>query len=100
MSFSEALTRAQRGAVLLDPNWRSRIDVVRLDLHNAQDCVLGQLYGGFFRGLHALNLTDLDALRMGFESSTDPDAFVADPTLPTYAELRDAWRTLVAGVLL
>lgn len=94
MSYSEALIRAQRGAVLLDPNWRSRIDVVRLDMFHPGYCVLGQLYGNYLYGLRALELSNLDALRLGFESPDD-----SDPTKPTYAELRDAWRTLVAGVL-
>lgn len=102
MSYSEALIRAQRGAELLDekkPQWRSHINVGRLDMFHPGYCVLGQLFGDYLYGLRALELSDLDALRLGFESSNDSDAFVADPTKPTYAELRDAWRTLAAGVL-
>jgi hypothetical protein len=35
-------------------DWRSRVDVDRLDLDSVVDCVLGQVFGGYATGLRAL----------------------------------------------
>lgn len=38
--------RVKAGAKLLDermPDWRDKIDVRRLDMHEANDCILGQI---------------------------------------------------------
>lgn len=51
--------RVRRGAAMLDRrvarhpgsvvrNWRNKIDLTRLNLLNAKDCILGQLYGNFY----------------------------------------------------
>ena len=52
--MSETVTRA---AALLDraaPGWENTINTETLDLHTVDNCVLGQVYGNFFRGYAAL----------------------------------------------
>lgn len=44
-------------ATVLDewrPNWRDELDWDRLDLSSAKDCILGQLFGGYTKGLTIL----------------------------------------------
>jgi hypothetical protein len=58
----------ERSAALLDqemPGWESRIDLDRLDICDASNCVLGQVYAsrryhysGWSRGLELLGFTD------------------------------------------
>lgn len=50
-----------RGAALLDkhnPDWRTKIDVNKLDVMCGDYCILGQLYGGYAKGLSNLALYD------------------------------------------
>lgn len=49
--------RVARGVKLLDkrmPGWDERINLHRLDMGNGTHCVLGQLYGDYYRGLDVL----------------------------------------------
>lgn len=49
-----ARQRVARGAAYLDevdPGWWQRLDAAVLELSHGQSCVLGQLHGGFERGL-------------------------------------------------
>jgi hypothetical protein len=46
-------------AELLDrdmPGWEEYIDADRLNIASAKDCVFGQVYGGFGKGLKALGI--------------------------------------------
>jgi hypothetical protein len=48
-----------RGIKLLDENcasWRTRININRLDMSIMFDCILGQVYGDYCKGLDTLNL--------------------------------------------
>jgi hypothetical protein len=38
----------------LDPEWPLKIDLSRFDVKNHFQCVLGQLYGGYTKGLYAI----------------------------------------------
>ncbi len=53
-----------RGIELLDRHgpegWRQLLDLERLDLSQPEDCVLGQLYGGYYAGCRALDLFRTD----------------------------------------
>jgi hypothetical protein len=49
--------RVKRGAALLDekrPGWAGRIALDRLAMGSCSACVLGQIFGGFDLGVHAL----------------------------------------------
>lgn len=50
-------TRASRGAKLLDekrPGWAGEIDLGELEMDNAAQCVLGQVYNSYGMGLNAV----------------------------------------------
>lgn len=49
------------GIELLDevrPGWVDEIDLDRLNMYQGQDCVVGQLYGGYATGLEQLGLSN------------------------------------------
>ncbi len=56
--------RVERGAAFLDehePTWWKLLRENQLDLGHCDECVLGQIYGGYGRGLEALlGADDLD----------------------------------------
>lgn len=56
--------RRDRGIALLnerlDPDWVSEINLDTLDIADATDCVLGQLYGWYGTGLDELDLLKYD----------------------------------------
>lgn len=52
---------ASAGALFLDlkmPGWAKKIDLGRLNLNWANDCILGQLYDGYDKGVTLLGLFD------------------------------------------
>lgn len=54
-------SRITLGISLLDrenPGWRYDIDLDNLKMYDSEHCILGQLYGGYNAGLHALGLPD------------------------------------------
>lgn len=60
MASQEELA-AKAGAAYLDSwlrgrGWRGRINIERFDMNRSSDCVLGQLFGSYLRGLEKLNL--------------------------------------------
>lgn len=74
-----------RGVALLDsevPGWRERIDPDQLFLHDCYQCILGQLFGGFFLGLNALGLEIEQSWYYGFEN----DGF------HKYSDLTKLWK--------
>jgi len=48
------------------PGWRTRINLQVLDLRNNEDCILGQLFGSYEEGTHALGLSPAWASLLGF----------------------------------
>lgn len=58
ISAREASERASRGARLLDEKgpeeWAIKIDTIHLDVRYPEKCILGQLYGGYGKGLRAV----------------------------------------------
>ena len=60
--------KVRRGFALLDakgpPNWRTKINLHKLDMRNRCLCILGQLYGDYFKGKEALGIAD--AAEYGF----------------------------------
>lgn len=57
------------GAKLLDsynPEWFSQVDVNRLNLGSCYDCVLGQLFGSYAKGLNELGIPESGRFEYGF----------------------------------
>lgn len=84
----------QNGIRLLDTsgpeNWRERIDTGTLDLASLDNCILGQVFGSYSKGMDALfngnwlfNETNAE---YGFEAPEDEDTGKRG-----YAALREAW---------
>lgn len=82
--------RVQAGAAFLDARW-PRWDVLIvpgvLDIASWSRCVLGQLYGGYSKGVEALGLGGHDARDLGFDGSVHADT----------AARTQAWRDLIAA---
>ncbi len=48
-----------RGVELLDqrdPVWMDKIDLSKLAMHSSRSCILGQLFGGYYKGRRALDI--------------------------------------------
>lgn len=79
MTVSDLVADVDRGIALLDekkPGWRDEVDVDRLSIINGFDCVLGQLYGGYYTGLKIVapaDWTDDWDVRHGFVGETLED---------------------------
>lgn len=62
------------------PGWRDLIDVQTLDLESCSVCVLGQVFGDYYEGKAALDISSAVADRMGFN------------TEGSFRELTEAWK--------
>lgn len=86
--------RVAQGVTVLDaakdiPNWRSLIDLDRLQISNYSNCILGQLFGDFGIGADALGLNDADAKACGFDC-TD-----ATSSLSEFPKLQAEWERVI-----
>jgi hypothetical protein len=62
---------ARAAAILLDQRcsgWASQINIEILDMGNYRNCILGQLYGNFSRGLAELGLNGREDIVWGFRN--------------------------------
>jgi len=67
--WSRTRGRAAAGAGLLDrivPFWWRRIKLRSLNISSPCNCVTGQLFGSYDKGLHRLQLSDEEAEHYGF----------------------------------
>ncbi|MDX1530633.1 MAG: hypothetical protein R3362_03830 [Rhodothermales bacterium] len=103
VTLDAATDRAGRGAAYLDaadPGWPNRLDPATLELADGAHCVLGQLHGGFRRGLVRARVLDLSSaplaslspVDLGFQARTDLGAEIE---ALDYAYLNRAWRAEV-----
>jgi hypothetical protein len=87
----ELAERVERGAALLDerrPGWWEKVSLQRLDLASECDCPLGQIWGGYIKGVAALfgGVRPLDTIMQGVPMRYGFD----DPTFD-YEEITDLW---------
>jgi hypothetical protein len=78
----------QRGVALLDerlPGWRRNVSR-DVNLASDCDCVLGELFGSYSKGLDVLNLSGAEAERYGFFRQS----------WQTWDKLTNAWRKVIA----
>lgn len=64
------IERIKAGVKLLDshqPDWRKKVDPKKLDLLHHDNCILGQVYGGFSTGARALGIWGR-SIEFGFNS--------------------------------
>jgi hypothetical protein len=96
----------KRGAALLDqvrPGWWREIALDRLAMESCNDCILGQLYGGFDNGVRTLDLNGMtdDWFRdvtHGFEVRPLV-AKSREDILRLYAVLANLWRAEIRARL-
>lgn len=66
----QAPPEIRRGVEILDERgpegWRERIDLDRLNIAQARDCILGQCFGMYADGREAMNLTHAEVRDCGF----------------------------------
>jgi len=83
--------RVKRGVRLLDkkiPDWRSQLEATKLDMSSCYNCVLGQLYGEYLRGLEVLNIErNYFAENLGFDIFNYP----TNTCKNDYNELQQTW---------
>jgi hypothetical protein len=93
----QARRRVAAGATLLDarqPDWFSRLDVGRLDLHSACRCIVGQVYGDYDVIVGGA-LSDVNSEHHGFTLNCTP--FEDDDE--AWRMLQDAWIEAIADRL-
>ena len=88
---TEAQRCVQAGEAFLDEHrtddWTRLIDRDRLDISNACDCVLGQLYGDYYTAVREMpGLSYFKADGLGFDSHSPG---------PSDAELTAEWRRVI-----
>lgn len=97
--------RAWRGARLLDrerPGWALDVDTNILWMSDGNRCILGQLYGGYGRGLHQLDLAGVEGRAVVFGFTQPPKAkglYYPNLTLAWKGEIerrRGEWTPLAA----
>ena len=86
------------GASLLDqyrPGWERLLDLSILDLSDEYKCVLGQLYGEYWNGCHAVPVLD-NAAEFGFDIP-EPSGRCVKPisSAEWYHQLDQAWISLI-----
>ena len=73
-------------------DWRQKIDTSKLSISDGQLCILGQLFGGYYKGLDVLSLTGNHAERLGFVAQ-DSHPYVNS------TQLTAAWKAFLADNL-
>lgn len=70
------------------PGWHRQIDMDRLNLAYYEDCILGQCFKGYSRGMRALKLIDDQENQLGF-------CLFEDAEKRHYLLLTACWKTLI-----
>lgn len=90
----------ERGAAYLDrvnPGWDKRIDLDNFSIGTYERCVLGQLHGGYQKGMGVLGLGPREAWRCGFDLSPLArwPSWRIFATRSGFDELNARWRELI-----
>jgi hypothetical protein len=108
--MTKLLTAEQRvalGVIHMDenyPGWRSKIDVSRLNVASTEDCIFGQVLGGYYRqdnDLSVIYRCGFDAVFSGTRASEHGIDFTkyedADsPAVSQYEDLQAEWLKVLA----
>ncbi|MDG4784395.1 hypothetical protein O7626_39485 [Micromonospora sp. WMMD1102] len=91
--------RVQRGARWLDenrPGWVGDIDLITLDVHDPEHCVVGQLYGGWDESpFYPAEPADPKAVDLGFFALAEIEARGSGAMQAEYRLLTEAWGDLI-----
>ena len=92
--MSESITeRVERGIALLDthrPGWHRDINLTALDITSVRCCVLGQLYGYYYKGTEELGFSSRadDMFDVTFDDKDDDGAALQAEWSRRIAELQ------------
>lgn len=85
VTMSTIRRRVNRGVAFLNecvPGWKDKISVDRLNLHDPYNCVLGQLFGEYGKGVDKLNIDTIKKRTLlGFTEASGPDYTTFHPRL-------------------
>lgn len=98
MITQEFKDHVSAGVTLLEekfPGWENRIDLEMLSMNSFQDCILGQLYSGYYSGTYLLDLTDEEAARYGFYPGDSWYDSRGKDENGTSAEITDYWKSVI-----
>lgn len=86
LAGAQKLTAHEKGG-----GWAGRVNLKTLEVDSCTTCVLGQLYGTYYRGLMELGFedSDLDRQECGFTLRA------GDTSGVTFADLDAAWRKII-----
>lgn len=93
--FEERVARGIRLLNQVRPGWRDEISWVDLVMEWPQDCILGQLYGGFNAAVNRLSLND-KAFHYGFDLS-QAEYFDETSSVAYFEELQAEWKRQAAA---
>lgn len=88
--------RVAKGVAFMDKrdlSWRSTINRELLYQGSSENCVLGQRYGHYTKGLSVLGLSRRGAVRLGFLVPTE--MFDEPPAREYYIKLTDEWKKYI-----
>lgn len=88
--------RVEAGAAWLDlhrPGWWQQIDLAKLNVRHECRCVLGQLFGSYYRAPISLD----ESCTLGFDASGAIAVLDHDADEPGYAEMDDEFDALTAA---
>ncbi len=54
---TKAIKATVRALDQVKPGWRQRVNPRKINMFSTDDCVIGQVYGDYFVGLHSLRQT-------------------------------------------
>lgn len=70
-------------------DWRDKINLRKLDLKQADKCVLGEVYGTYLKGRRLLDLSEEQAKALGFNL---PPVNSVEDRIAGFARLTAEWR--------
>lgn len=79
-------------------NWRSKINLDELSIESTDKCIIGQIFGTYYKGANELEDKGMDGHGMGFCSGRDYSTS-GDNEYISEGELDLAWRATLGGVL-
>lgn len=98
---NEMVPNVHRGIRKLDEyfqsgSWRTKLDHRTLNLHFYEDCVLGQLFGGYATGLLSMGIQDSEVF--GFSADQLADEYTdGKGTSEVYSILTSIWNDAADG---
>lgn len=94
--------RVKAGIVFLDvaePNWKKKIKLEELDLVNGNYCILGQIFGNYFKGKEKLGINNRIASELGFAEMNKLEHVSSKELKPKYKALTAAWKKILKPMM-